>query len=117
VIKAFPDAFENTQWDKEPCDHFKPTADVAPKSEAHDDHHKQVACYTLGCREGDKIKREVAREIFEKIEESIATHAYTSKSEDYMDGAFDTIEWVDSKIDELKKKYTEDQNNENQNQT
>ena len=23
VIKAFPDAFENTQWGKEPCDHFK----------------------------------------------------------------------------------------------
>lgn len=58
----------------------------------------------------DKIQKariEVAREIFEEIEESIATHAYTSKSEDYMDGAFDTIEWVDSKIDELKKKYTE----------
>jgi hypothetical protein len=33
VIKAFPDAFENTQWDKEPCDHFKPIADVVPKSE------------------------------------------------------------------------------------
>ena len=58
----------------------------------------------------DKIQKariEVAREIFEEIEESIATHAYTSKSEDYMDGASDTIEWVDSKIDELKKKYTE----------
>lgn len=24
VIKAFPDAFENTQWGKKPCDHFKP---------------------------------------------------------------------------------------------
>ncbi len=23
VIKAYPDAFENTQWEKEPCDHFK----------------------------------------------------------------------------------------------
>lgn len=23
VIKAFPDAFENTEWSKEPCDHFK----------------------------------------------------------------------------------------------
>ncbi len=23
VIKALPDAFENTRWDKEPCDHFK----------------------------------------------------------------------------------------------
>ena len=24
VIKACPDAFENTKWEKEPCDHFKP---------------------------------------------------------------------------------------------
>lgn len=32
VIKAFPDAFENTQWEKEPCDHFK-CADVVPKKE------------------------------------------------------------------------------------
>lgn len=23
VIKAFPDAFENTEWSKEPCDHFE----------------------------------------------------------------------------------------------
>ena len=28
VIKAFPEAFENTKWEKEPCDHFKPAADV-----------------------------------------------------------------------------------------
>ena len=46
-----------------------PTSDVAPKGEVHDDHHKQVTCYALGCQEGDKIKREVAREIFEEIEE------------------------------------------------
>lgn len=32
VIKAFPDAFENTEWVKEPCDHFK-TDDVAPRAE------------------------------------------------------------------------------------
>lgn len=23
VIRAFPSAFENTHWEKEPCDHFK----------------------------------------------------------------------------------------------
>lgn len=34
VIKAFPDAFENTQWEKEPCDHFK-DADVVPKNAVH----------------------------------------------------------------------------------
>lgn len=28
VILACPDAFENTKWDKEPCDHFKSQADV-----------------------------------------------------------------------------------------
>lgn len=27
VIKAFPDAFENTGWDKESCDHFKRKAE------------------------------------------------------------------------------------------
>lgn len=30
VIKAFPDAFENTNWDKEPCDHFL-SFDIATK--------------------------------------------------------------------------------------
>ena len=54
------------------------------------------------------IKQEYAREIFEEIEGSIAVHAFTSKSKDYADGMYDAIEWVDSKIDELKKKYTED---------
>lgn len=29
VIKAFPDAFENSQWDIKPCGHFKPTTDFA----------------------------------------------------------------------------------------
>ena len=55
----------------------------------------------------ENAKSEVAREIFEEIEESIAVHAYTSKSEDYADGMLAAIEWVDSKISELKKKYTE----------
>ena len=32
VILAVPDAFENTKWDKEPCDHFK-AASVAPRAE------------------------------------------------------------------------------------
>ena len=27
VIIAFPEAFENTKWEKEPCDHFKNKAD------------------------------------------------------------------------------------------
>lgn len=52
-----------------------------------------------------EAKAEVARAIFAEIWSSIATHAFTSKSEDYADGAYDTIEWVDSKITEIEKKY------------
>lgn len=33
VIKAFPDAFENTQWKKNPCDHFEPKTEWIPASE------------------------------------------------------------------------------------
>ena len=51
------------------------------------------------------IKIEIANAILDDIEASIAVHAFTSKSEDYADGAYDTIEWVDSKIDELREKY------------
>ena len=58
----------------------------------------------------DEIAVEVARVIFEEIEGSIAVHAFTSKSEDYADGRYDAIEWVDSKIANLKKKYTEGEN-------
>lgn len=28
VIRAFPEAFENTQWEKVPCDHFKDKNDT-----------------------------------------------------------------------------------------
>ena len=51
-------------------------------------------------------RAEIINAIFDDIEASIAVHAYTSKSEDYAEGACDTIEWVDSKIAELRKKYT-----------
>lgn len=54
-------------------------------------------------------RAEVAREIFDDIEDYLAVHAFTSKSEDYADGAADTIEWVDSKISELRKKYMGEQ--------
>lgn len=72
------------------------TADVVPKSEVYDDHHKQVACYTLGCREGDKIKREAAREIFEEIECAFSpAFIYEGHT-------------VKAYIADLKKKYTEE---------
>ena len=28
VMIAFPEAFENTKWEKEPCDHFKSKAEI-----------------------------------------------------------------------------------------
>jgi hypothetical protein len=92
-----------------------PTADVAPKSEVASMPHKCKDC--AGCTQWkcdcslieDNAKTEVAREIFEEIEDSIAVHAFTRKSEDYAEGMYDAIEWVDSKIAELKKKYTGEQ--------
>ena len=88
VIKAFPDAFENTQWDKEPCDHFLSTADVAPKSE-------------------------VTREIFEEIERFILTciendeKVFNSGEDEYYDGRFMGFKIIEEHLAELKKKYTE----------
>lgn len=54
-----------------------------------------------------EAKAEVAREIFEDIEAVLAVHAFSCKSKDYADGAFDTVEWVDTKLAEIKKKYIE----------
>ena len=84
------------------------TADVVPKSEV-DLYKRQVdELEDELAQTYDKLetaKTEIAREIFEEIEYRIAIQAFTSKSEDYAEGMFDAIEWVDSKIDELKKKY------------
>jgi aspartate oxidase len=41
VIRGFPSAFENTHWEKEPCDHFK-AADVAPRAEVAREILKEV---------------------------------------------------------------------------
>lgn len=68
------------------------------------DRKVKVAGCTAFKSEAD-MKIEIANAIFDDIEASIAVHAFTSKSEDYIDGAADTIEWVDSKIDELREKY------------
>ena len=56
VILAFPDAFENTKWDKEPCDHFKPEADFVTVSEYRTDTKKAV--------------ENTARDIIEQIEDN-----------------------------------------------
>jgi hypothetical protein len=107
-------AYMGVSYDTEKCEHYKPTADVVPKSEVARLQEDVDRLQEINNRQVENIKlakQEVAREIFEEIEERIATHAFTSKSEDYSDGAFDTIAWVDSKLDELKKKYQEGEPN------
>ena len=52
VIKAFPDAFENTQWEKEPCDHFKSKsewigADNPP--ETYRDEYEELIPFLVCC--------------------------------------------------------------------
>ncbi len=55
----------------------------------------------------DVVPREEIAKIFEDIELCLMIHSFTSKSEDYIEGACDTMEWVDSKLAEIKKKHTE----------
>lgn len=126
VIKAFPDAFENTQWDKEPCDHFLSTADDAPKSEV-DKLIGKFECflchatggrlskhtYDLGTMESvttDYINetyndgygegyKECAREIFEEIGQI---------KKEYASGDIDGNELY-VRLHLLKKKYTEEE--------
>lgn len=50
-------------------------------------------------------KRE--KEIFEDLEAALAVHTLSGRSKDYADGALDTLEWVDAKLAEIKKRYTE----------
>lgn len=64
----------------------------------NDDHHKQVACYTLGCQEGDKIARQVAAEIFAEIETSLVIGGFVN-GEKY-------IAIREDDYNHYKKKYT-----------
>lgn len=88
-VLGYGDAFE--------CVEELPTADVVPRAE-----DETTLKY---CK--DTVKSEVAREILEEIEAVLAVHTLSGKSEDYSDGALDTLQWVDAKLAELKKKYTE----------
>ena len=63
----------------------------------NDDHQKQVACYALGCQEGDKIARRVAAEIFAEIERFMLDGA--------IGGKYPTKLINPDKYAELKKKY------------
>lgn len=44
VIKAFPSAFENTHWEKEPCDHFASMSGWISVEEALPEPKKLVLC-------------------------------------------------------------------------
>ena len=54
VIRAFPDAFENTQWEKEPCNHFKNKADVVEVVRCKDCKHSDLSrsCGKYMCKKG-----------------------------------------------------------------
>lgn len=52
-----------------------------------------------------ETEQKTAVKIFSEIEDRLAIHAFTSKSEDYTKGALDAIEWVDEKIAETKQKF------------
>lgn len=61
-------------------------------------HQLETLCLTLKL-----AKTEAYKECIEKVEERLAVHSFTSNSTEYTDGIFDCMEWVDSKIEELKK--------------
>ena len=50
-----------------------------------------------------ECQAEAVKEVFEKIDERLAVHSFTSNSTEYSNGMLDCMEWVDSKLDELKK--------------
>lgn len=52
-----------------------------------------------------ETEQKTATKMLSEIEDWLSVHAFTSKSEDYAQGAFDAIEWVDAKINEMKQKY------------
>ncbi len=72
-----------------------------------EDYAIQCTCYALGCQMAETLKRKVAEEIFSEIEASISVYSYTTDGDTYDDDrVLDVLEWVDGKLDELKKKYT-----------
>ena len=91
------------------------TADVVPKSEVEWLYYNLQAVL----EERAETKQEIAREIFEEIEEFILTciendEKVSNNGEDeYYDGRFMGFKIIEEHLVELKKKYTEDQNNEN----
>ena len=76
-----------------------PTADVVPKSEVDKWQNALMGeCALTNCPLKTQLKAEVAREIFEEIDELIFQHGRGDLADKYFYLA----------MDELKKKYTED---------
>ncbi len=48
-----------------------------------------------------QIKAEAYKECIEKVNERIAVTTFTNKSEEYSNGFYDAIAWVDGEIDNL----------------
>ena len=83
----------------------------------HDDNAIQCVCYALGCQAAEKIKSDVAREIFAEIQAEIKAALDSNykalpqveMSEELWScvrGKIDCLRGLDDFIDELKKKYT-----------
>lgn len=54
-------------------------------------------------------RAEAIKEIFEKLGERLFVHSFKTKSDDYTQGQVDCMDFVDSKIEELKKEMVGDE--------
>ena len=56
----------------------------------------------------ETVRAEAIKEVFEKLEERLFVHSFKAASEDYTRGQVDCMEFVDSRIEELKKEMVGD---------
>ena len=59
--------------------------------------------YILLCSDVAENRAEAIKEVFEKLEERLFVHSFKTKSDDYTQGQVDCMDFVDSKVEELKK--------------
>ena len=82
----------------------------------YDDHQRQCTCYALGCQMAESLKSEVAREIFEEIENVINDELqnnykvlphfeFSNELWNKMSGRIEALKEICDFIAELKKKY------------
>lgn len=60
--------------------------------------------------ERNHLQAKAYKECIEKVKERLAVYSFTSNSTEYDNGVLDCMEWVDSKIEELKKELVSDDN-------